>query len=66
VGKVSIIISPANDEGVEHCDHSIDDLVSEFVWIRPPGSKKRFYVRDQVRDSSHSLAPRSASTRATR
>ena len=45
-GKISIICNPPNTAGVEHCDIEFPDLVSEFVWVRPPCSKKRLYVRD--------------------
>jgi hypothetical protein len=45
-GKISIIYNPPNTQGVEHCDIEFPDLVSEFVWVRPPSSTKRFYVRD--------------------
>ena len=47
-GKVAIIVNKPNDVGVEHADHALDDLVSEFVWIRTASSKKRFYVKDQT------------------
>ena len=46
VGKVAIICNEAGYPGIEHVDHRIDALVSEFVWIRTQSSKKRFYVRD--------------------
>jgi hypothetical protein len=45
-GKISIICNAPNSQGVEHCDIEFPDLVSEFVWVRPPSSKKQFYVRD--------------------
>jgi hypothetical protein len=45
-GKISIICNPPNVTGVEHCDIEFPDLVSEFVWVRPPSSQKRFFVRD--------------------
>ena len=41
-------------------DHSIEDLVSEFVWIRPPASSKRFYVRDPVTGEKHLVGTGSA------
>ena len=55
IGKTCIIINNANDEGVEHSDHEFPDLVSEFVWIRPPSSKKEFFVVDDVTGEKHIL-----------
>ena len=46
VGKIAVILNGRNDAGVEHADHALQDLVSEFVWVRPPRSTKRFYVVD--------------------
>lgn len=48
VGKVAVIVNQPDSLGVEHCDHRLPDLVSEFVWIRPPGSTKRFFVRHPI------------------
>mmetsp|Transcript_13707 Transcript_13707/g.27325 ORF Transcript_13707/g.27325 Transcript_13707/m.27325 type:complete len:288 (+) Transcript_13707:225-1088(+) len=45
-GKVALIFNKVGDEGVEHADHELDDLVSEFVWIRTKSSNKQFYVVD--------------------
>ena len=45
-GKCCLIFNDPGDEGVEHADHNLDDLVSEFVWIRTKSSNKQFYVRD--------------------
>lgn len=47
-GKIAVILNGAGEAGVEHADHALPDLVSEFVWIRPPSSTKRFYVRDDA------------------
>jgi len=47
VGKIAVILNGRNDAGVEHADHALSDLVSEFVWVRPPRSTKRFYVVDR-------------------
>ena len=46
VGKVAVILNGRGDAGVEHADHALPDLVSEFAWVRPRTSTKRFYVRD--------------------
>ncbi|KAJ1458421.1 hypothetical protein M885DRAFT_512836 [Pelagophyceae sp. CCMP2097] len=45
-GKVAVIVNVAGDAGVEHVDHRLEDLVSEFVWVRPSASPKSLYVRD--------------------
>lgn len=46
-GKVTVLLSKAGDEGVEHVDHKFADWVSEFVWLRTGvGATKEFYVRD--------------------
>lgn len=46
-GKIAVVLNGTSPDamGVEHCDHGFPDLVSEFVWIRPKSSRKRFYVR---------------------
>jgi hypothetical protein len=44
-GKIAIILNAPDEPAVEHCDHAIADLVSEFVWVRPAASTKRFFVR---------------------
>jgi hypothetical protein len=48
MGKTAIILNARNSAGVEHADHALPDLVSEFVWLRPRASTKRFYVRDDA------------------
>ncbi|GMH62870.1 hypothetical protein TL16_g03572 [Triparma laevis f. inornata] len=45
-GKCALIFNKTGDKGVEHADHELDDLVSEFVWIRTKSSNKQFYVVD--------------------
>ena len=52
-GKIAIILNAPNDAGVEHVDHRLDDLVSEFVWVRTGSSAKRFYVRDPKSGEVH-------------
>ena len=52
-GKISIICNRPGSQGVEHSDIELPDLVSEFVWIRPPSSKKKFYVRDPETNEKH-------------
>ncbi|GMH67931.1 hypothetical protein TrRE_jg487, partial [Triparma retinervis] len=52
-GKVALIFNKEGDEGVEHADHNLDDLVSEFVWIRTKSSNKQFYVKDGKTGERH-------------
>jgi len=52
-GKVAIICNEPGSEGIEHTDHKIDQLVSEFVWIRTCSSTKRFFVRDPSTKERH-------------
>jgi len=37
----------------QHADHKLDDLVSEFVWIRTASSNKQFYVKDSKTRENH-------------
>ena len=46
LGRRHLAAEVAAHAGVEHADHALQDLVSEFVWVRPPRSTKRFYVVD--------------------
>ena len=43
--KVTIIHNAPGRPGMEHCDHKIPDLVSEFIWFRCD-LKKQFFIRD--------------------
>lgn len=53
-GKVTIILSPAGVDGVEHVDHKFEDLVSEFVWLRTGvGPSKQLFVRDANGDKRY-------------
>ena len=40
LGKITIIANHPGFKGIEHVDHRIDELVSEFVWIRTASSRK--------------------------
>ena len=52
-GKTSIIWNAPNSKGVEHSDIEFNDLVSEFVWIRPISSNKKFYICDPDNNEKH-------------
>jgi hypothetical protein len=57
-GKVTIILSKAGSEGMEHVDHKYNDWVSEFVWVRTGvGPTKEFFVRDGVGDKRYATTP---------
>ena len=45
-GKIAILKNERGCRGVEHVDHRLPDLVSEFVWVRPAWSTKQFFVKD--------------------
>jgi hypothetical protein len=53
VGKISIICNAAGSKGVEHADIEFPDLVSEFIWVRPPTSNKAFYVKHPTTNKKH-------------
>ena len=45
IGRATLIFNYPNTPGVEHCDHKFDDIVTEFVWIRP-NREKKFYIKN--------------------
>ena len=47
-GKIAVLVNAPGSTGVEHVDHTMPDLVSEFLWIRPKWSTKIFYAKDRV------------------